>query len=235
MTDPFRIVSSNLGNLIEKTLTPYGVSLADYTDARDALGYTYTTRDGQFPPTPFVSDINPFNKEILEAKHVMEIGTGVGRNLPFIMENTNAHYYGVDPNEKMLKYFWDVQDHKWKDRVTLVTSFDKLPEEVQMDFVIVTFVFQHIGFRPGIGQMNVADITKEAMKHTRNGTVWFVLEHEREELWQQKWMKECGIIPAVYYFPGGDHAGNGRIPYPEFESMTHRGNDNNLIIFKETK
>lgn len=235
MNNPFRIVSSNLGDSIEKKLTPYGVSLSNYKDADDARGYTYTTRDGQFPPTPFVSPINPFNEDILSSKHVMEIGTGVGRNLPFIMENTDAHYYGVDPNEKMIGYFWDIQDVKWKDRVTLVTSFDQLPEDVRMDFVIVTFVFQHIGFRPGVGQMNVADITKEAMKHTKDGTVWFVLEHEREEMWQRRWMTECGINPTVYYIPGGDYSGNGQIPYPEFASMTHRGNDNNIIIFKETK
>jgi hypothetical protein len=229
------IVSSNIDSAFPKTLTPYGVSLSQYRDAEDAKGYTYTTRDGGFPPTPFISPLNPFNTEILESKHVMEIGPGVGRNLPFVMEQTSAHYYGVDPNEEMLKHFWSIQDPKWQDRVTLVTSFDQLPSDVRMDFVIVTFVFQHIGYRPGLGQMNVTDITKAAMQHTRKDTVWFVLEHEREEKWQQRWMVECKIIPSVYFKPGGNHAGGGVIPYPEFESMAHRGNDNNIIIFKEEK
>src|ERR1035441_6784455 len=103
------------------------------------------------------------------------------------------------------------------------------------DFVLVTFVFQHIGFRPPFGQMNVTDITKQAMKHTHNGTVWFVLEHEREEVWQDRWLQQCRITPDVYFKPGGNHAGGGIIPYPEFEIMTHRGNDNNLIIFKESR
>ena len=234
---PDHIISTDLGidPAEYKNLVPFGVSIADYQNAHDAKGYTYTTRDGEYPPTPFISPINPFNAEILESKNILEIGCGVGRNLPFVMEQTEAHYYGVDPNEKMLKYFWEVQDEKWKDRVTLCQSFDDLPEDVKFDFVMVVFVFQHIGFRPPDGEMNVADITKEAMKHTKQGTVWFVLEHEREELWQENWMSRCGIEPAVYYRPGGNHAGGGTLPYPEFEVMTHRGNDNNIIIFKEDK
>lgn len=221
--------------MFEKKLEPYGLSLADYKSARDARGYTYTTRDDKFPPTPIFSSLNPFNDEIRAAKNVLEIGAGVGRNLPIIMEETNAHFWTVDPNENMLKFFWDVQDPKYKDRVTLCKGFDELPSDIVFDFVLVTFVFQHIGFRPSFGQMNVADITKEAMKYTRNGTVWFVLEHEREEAWQDRWIKECGITPAVFYKPGGTYAGGGTIPYPEFVSMTDRGNDNNIIIFQEIK
>ena len=135
----------------------------------------------------------------------------------------------------MHEHFWSIQPNNYRDRVTLCKTFEELPEDVTMDFVLVTFVFQHIGFRPPFGEMNVADITLEAMKHTREGTIWFVLEHEREELWQERWMQACNITPDIYFKPGGNHAGGGTIPYPEFESMTHRGNDNNLIIFKEKK
>lgn len=229
------IIYNNPTVHLNKKLVPFGVSVHPYKDARDARGETYTTRTDGFPPTPFISSINPFNDEIFNSKNVLEIGPGVGRNLPFIMEQTSAHYYGVDPNEGMLAHFWEVQDTKWKDRVTLCKSFEELPENVKCDFVIVTFVFQHIGYRPPAGQMNVADITKAAMKHTTNNAVWFVLEHEREEVWQHRWMQDCNIKPAVYFICGGNYAGGGQIPYPEFESMTHRGNDNNLIIFQENK
>lgn len=236
MSDILKIASSNIPYLeMQKTLTPYGVSIDNYQNADHAKGYTYTTNDGGFPPTPVLSPLNPFNEDIKNAQNVLEIGGGVGRNLPFVMENTSAHYYMVDPNQKMHDYFWEIQSEKYKDRVTLCTSFDQLPVDIKMDFVLVTFVFQHIGFRPPFGQMNVADITLEAMKHTRNGTVWFVLEHEREEIWQSRWMSACGITPDVYFKPGGNHSGGGTIPYPEFESMAHRGNDNNIIIFKENK
>jgi len=230
------IMSTNLlmdETISFKELVPYGVSVCKYLDAQDALGHTYTTKDGGFPPTPFISDINPYNQDILDAKFVLEIGCGVGRNLPFIMEHTNAQYYGVDPTEEMTQYFWEVQDKKWQDRVTICKSFNDLPEDIKFDFVIVVFVFQHIGFRPKYGQMNVVDITLEAMKYTCDETVWFVLEHEREEMWQEEWLQQCNITPAVYYKPNGDHTDGGTIPYPEFEIMTHRGNDNNLIIFKE--
>ena len=218
-----------------KKLEPFGVSVHPYANTADARGETYTTRDDGFPPTPIFSPINPFNDDIRAAKNVLEIGCGVGRNLPIIMEETNAHYWSVDPNAPMLSHFWNVQDSKYKDRVTLCKDFSELPTDLVFDFVLVTFVFQHIGFRPAYKQMNVVDITEAAMEHTRNGTVWFVLEHEREEVWQARWMQACKITPAVYYKPGGNHAGGGTIPYPEFESMTHRGNDNNLIIFKESK
>ncbi len=231
------IISSKLPHfhLSSKKLDPYGVSIDNYNDADHAKGYTYTTRDGGFPPTPIFSPLNPFNEEIKNAKNVLEIGGGVGRNLPIIMEETNAHYHMVDPNDKMRNYFWDIQDKKYMDRVTLYKDFSELPSDVVIDFVLVTFVFQHIGFRPSIENMNVADITLEAMKHTRDGAVWFVLEHEREEVWQTRWMKACGIVPDVYFKPEGHAHGGGAIPYPEFESMTHRGNDNNIIIFKEKK
>lgn len=236
MSNPFDIVSSDLPYFaVPKTLQPYGVSIDNYSDADHAKGYTYTTKDGAFPPTPIFSDLNPFNEEIRSAKNVLEIGGGVGRNLPIIMEQTQAHYYMVDPNEKMHEYFWSIQSEQYRDRVTLCKSFDELPSGVLIDFVLVTFVYQHIGFRPALTQMNVADITLEAMKHTRDGAIWFVLEHEREEQWQERWLKICNIQPEVYFKPGGDPWGGGIIPYPEFESMTHRGNDNNLIIFKEKK
>lgn len=236
MNNPFEIISSTVPHFqLDKKLIPYGVSIDTYHDADHAKGYTYTTADGGFPPTPVLSSLNPYNEEIKNSKNVLEIGAGVGRNLPFVMEQTSAHYYMVDPNEQMHKYFWDIQPEKYKDRVTLCKSFDELPADVLMDFVLVTFVFQHIGFRPPFGQMNVADITLEAMKHTHDGTVWFVLEHEREEIWQERWMGTCKITPSVYFKPGGNHSGGGVIPYPEFESMAHRGNDNNIIIFKENK
>ena len=240
MSEDNHIVSSDLGidlsvPVFDKNLVPYGVSVGTYKDAQDAMGFTYTTRTGGYPPTPFISSINPFNREILAAKNVLEIGGGVGRNLPFVMEKTDAHYYSVDPNEEMTKHFWTVQDEKWKNRVTLCKIFDELPNDVKFDFVIVTLVFQHIGFRPAFEQMDVADITLEAMRHPKSGTVWFVLEHEREEIWQELWMDKCNITPTVYFKPGGNHAGGGNLPYPEFEVMTHRGNDNNIIIFKEEK
>lgn len=241
MTNPF--YNPEFENLVDKELIPFGVSIAPYKNAMEARGYTYNTRDNEFPPTPIFSTINPFNDTIRAAKNVLEIGCGVGRNLPIIMEETTAHYYGVDPNDDMTKYFWDIQPDKWKDRVTLCKTFEELPPEIKFDFVMVTFVFQHIGFRPPFGQMNVADITLQAMKYTTNGTVWFVLEHEREEIWQQRWMDMCGITPTVYFKPGGDYYDYGdgsrptvgKLPYPEFISMTHRGNDNNLIIFQEVK
>ena len=225
------IIMSDLG--FKKELIPYGVSVLKYANANDARGHTYTTKTDEYLPTPFISPINPFNEDILVSKNVLEIGGGIGRNLPFVMEQTNANYYSVDPNDEMTQYFWEVQDNKYKPRVTLCKTFDDLPIDMKFDFVIVTFVFQHIGFRPSSLQMNVTDITREAMKHTQSGTVWFVLEHEREEVWQQRWMDECNITPNVYFKPGGNYAGGGVIPYPEFECMTARGNDNNIVIFKE--
>jgi SAM-dependent methyltransferase len=212
-----------------KILTAFGESNQPFLCADDARGMTYTTKNNEIPPTPFIAPINPFNAEILASKNVLEIGCGIGRNLPFVMEKTNAHYYGVDPAEPMLKYFWDIQDKKWQSRVTLCKSFDELPIDIKMDFVIVTFVFQHIGYRPKPPSMNVTDITKEAMKHTHNNTVWFILEHQTEEVWLGRWMNECYIAPTIYFNPIGNV-----MPYPEFEPMTHRGNIHNIIIFKES-
>ena len=218
-----------------KQLTPYGVSIYNYENAKEAMGFTYTTSDGNCPPTPFFFDSNPFKNEMKSAKNILEIGCGIGRNLSILMENTNAHYWGLDPNKKMVKYFWEIQDPKWKDRVTICNDFNEFPADLKFDVVISTFVMQHIGFRPPADQMNVLDISKMVMNFTQNGTIWFVFEHEREEQWQQKWLDELEIIPEYYFKPGGNPFGGGTIASPEFENMTHRGNDNNIIIFKEKK
>src|SRR5204863_1037271 len=104
---------------------------------------------------------------------------------------------GFDPNDDMLKYFWETQDPKWKDRVTLISSFDDMdqnecgcPTYRKFDMVLSTFVFQHIGFRPPVGEMNVSDISNEIKKFTRDGTVWFLFEHQREETWINRWAIE---------------------------------------------
>lgn len=232
MSNPF--YNREFDELIDKKLAPE-VRFIDVRPMEDARGTTYTTKHNELTPTPFFSPFNPVNDEILAAKNILEIGGGVGRNLPPLMEQTNAHYWCVDPGVEITKYFWDIQDHKYKDRVTLCKDFSELPNDIKFDAVIVTFVFMHIGYRAPFGQMNVTDITLEAMKHTNNECVWFVMEHEREERWQEQWLRECNITPIVYFKPGGDWSGGGVIPYPEFEPMTHRGNDHNIIIFKEAK
>ena len=229
------IVYSKMFDEIEKSLVPYGVSIHDYKNAQEAAGFTYTTNTGECLPTPFFFESNPFRSEMLSSKNVLEIGCGVGRNLSMIMEHTDAHYWGVDPNLKMTQYFWEVQDPKWKSRVTIVSDFKELPTDLSIDTVIVTFVFQHIGFRPPYGQMHVVDITKAAMQYTHNDTVWFVYEHEREERWQERWLSELNIVPEYYFKAGGNHDGGGTLPSIEFATMAHRGNDNNLIMFKEHK
>ena len=232
MTNPF--YNPEFEDLVDKKLV-VEARFGPHRAIEMVRGDTYTTRHDELAPTPFFTDFHPFSDDMRAAKNVLEIGGGIGRNLPIIMEQTNAHYWNVDPAEDVPKYFWDIQDKKYQDRVTLCRDFTVLPPDLVIDFVIVTFVFMHIGFRPLFGQMDVSDMTKAAMKHTHNGTVWYVLEHEREEVWQERWLSECGIKPDIYYKPGGMHFGGGTMPYPEFEPMTHRGNDHNLIIFKETK
>lgn len=189
-----------------------------------ARGYTYTTRDDEFPPTPLTFEGNPFNDEILAAKNILDFGCGVGRNLPWIAENTDAIYYGLDPNPVMLEQFWHVTDQKYGNMAFLLKSFEDVPKDVVFDVVVSTYVFQHIGYRTPDDVMNSTDLTQEIMKHTRKGTIWFLLEHEQEESWLDRWFTENKIKPDFF-----------ELNWSKMPELTHRGIDAHLVMFKEHK
>ena len=72
-----------------------------------------------------------FDKKSYDGKKICDIGCGVGRNLPWIMENTSAIYVGLDPNTTMTDNFWEVQSQNynidsWKDRVILCNDFNQI-------------------------------------------------------------------------------------------------------------
>lgn len=217
---------------MKKVLQEYGVSSSDRIIAEAeknavsvtqvARGYTYTMRDDGFPPTDLACD-NPFADDVLAAKKILDFGCGVGRNLPWIADNTDANYYGIDPNTVMLDNFWEVSDQKYDGRVWLNDSLDNIPDDTVFDVVVSTFVMQHLGYRAPDGAMNVTDMTQEIMKHTREGTIWFLLEHEMEEPgWLQRWMDENDVEPDIFILNYGGQP-----------DLLHRGQDDHLVIWKE--
>lgn len=194
-----------------KKLVKYGVAAKDFESAQEAHSHTYMKPDGSAPSTPLIFDINPFNEQVKNAKVILDLGCGTGRNLQWIMENTNALYIGIDPNDSMRQFFWDIQDKKWSQvgRVLLFKDFKDYRDmlihdynldgvDLSADVVVCTFVFQHIGFRPPAGQMNVADITQEARSVSKPNAVWIMYEHDWEEPWMNQWMMECDIFPTVF-------------------------------------
>lgn len=217
----------------DKKLLEYGVSRSEniINEAKSAKveeylvarGYTYTMRDDSFPSTRLANDNNPFNDDVLVAKNILDFGCGVGRNLPWIYENTEATYYGIDPNQVMLDNFWVVTDKKYKDRTVLMSDFSELPDGLIFDMVVSTFVFQHLGYRSPEDAMNVTDMTQKIMQYTRKGTIWFLLEHEGEESWLDRWFTENDIEPDVF-----------ELNYTGLPEMTHRGTAAHLIIWKQT-
>ena len=87
MSNVSHIESSIIQNMVPKQLDVADVYKSMSLDSLTAVrGHTYTTRDDGFPPTPVISSINPFNDRILASSNVLEIGAGLGRNLPFVME-----------------------------------------------------------------------------------------------------------------------------------------------------
>lgn len=207
-----------------KFLHPYGVSYKQFTDPVEARGFTYTTKDDRCPSTPIIFDDNPYNENIKNARYVLDVGCGIGRNLQGVMENTNAVYYGFDPNPDMMKFFWNWQDTKYKDRVILVGSLDDIPSEMKFDLVLITFVFQHIGYMPLGSVMNVADIGKEVSRFTQPETVWEMYEHDGENDWIQRWFDDMKIDAKNITYKRN---------YTEFSELIDRGSNHHLILFKE--
>jgi SAM-dependent methyltransferase len=208
---------------MEKAFKPWGAAAGMYITPAQAADMNYLTKEGGFPPTPFDHSDNPYRNDLPHIKNVLEIGCGVGRNLPFFMENTKARYFGVDPNPSMIKHFWGMQDPVWKPRTYLTQEFDDTIKATKFDMVVSTFVLQHFTLRPPPHIMNANDITKEIMKYTTEDCLWFMLEHDHEDKgWQGQWFIAHNIDPDVY------------IEAWDPPSMNHRG-PHNLIIFREHK
>jgi SAM-dependent methyltransferase len=186
-------------------LKKFGVAGKDYENAISAKGDTYTTLDGGFPSTNLACSDNPFIEELNSSKYILDFGCGVGRNLPWIMENTNAIYIGLDPNTTMTEYFWEVQFQQgydieaWKSRVQLYNDFDDIPSDINFDYIITTFVLQHLGYRYiNFDTMNLDDISKQLISRLNDGGVWFLIEHDSEEDWIFRWTKTNNINLNVY-------------------------------------
>ena len=206
---------------MHKRLEAAGVASGDYKTPEQAADMTYLTSDGKLIPTPFDHEDNPYRDELADVKKVLEIGCGVGRNLPFFMEKTSAHYTGIDPNKSMLEHFWHF--NKPTERAHIANKFDASIQGAGFDMVVSTFVLQHFTHRTAPDVMNSSDITREIMKHTKDGCIWFMLEHMHEDDgWLIRWMEEFNVDPEVY------------IDSWEGPGMTDRGS-HNLLIFKERK
>jgi cyclopropane fatty-acyl-phospholipid synthase-like methyltransferase len=179
-------------------LKKFGVASKDYPNAELAKGDTYTRLDGSFPSTNLACEENPYKDELKTAKYILDFGCGVGRNIPWIMENTTAIYVGLDPNTTMTNHIWDINDTKYKDRTIICNSFDEIPSDIVFDYVVSTFVLQHLGYRYNDSSMNITDITQAILKKSKPGTIFFHIEHDSEEEWIGKWKEESNIELDVY-------------------------------------
>lgn len=213
-----------------KELKPFGIAGHKMKDYEDASGHTYTTNDGQLISTPLIFNGNPYNKEVKEAKYILDVGCGVGRNAKWILENTNAFYVGVEPNPSMFEHIHHNIDVKYNDRVMLYQHFNEIPKDIKIDIVVSTFVFQHIGYMPDDETFNVYDISKEIRKYTTDNTIWLLIEHDGENDWIQKYFNDMNIRPSVYV--------RNQQLIPE---LTHRDSSvpnnqgHHLIIFKDNQ
>lgn len=214
----------------------FGVASKNYDDMQLARGDTYTTSDNGFPPTNLACNENPYKDELKSAQYILDFGCGVGRNLPWIMNNTSATYIGLDPNENMTKFFWDVQIAEghditnWRDRVYLYKEFSEIPENIMFDYVVSTFVLQHLGYRYiNFGYFNLTDMTQQIMSRMNDRAVFFALEHDSEENWIPRWLKECNINLDIYL------RGYKGLPELAERDYTAPNGGHHLMIFKHKK
>lgn len=209
-------------------LKVFGVASVEMPNSHEAKGYTYTMNDGSFPSTILSPPLNPYTFD--NAKNILDFGCGVGRNLAWIMQNTDANYIGLEPNSSMRKYFWDIQEEQypdeyesWKDRVTLASTFSEIPD-VKVDWFVSTFVMQHLGYRLNVTP-NLTDIYNELMKFAHDDSHWFLIEHDSEENWIEHFQEQTGVEFEVY-----------ERSYTWQENLTHRDHcapngGNHLIIW----
>lgn len=215
-----------------KKFVQAGISKNDiYIDVDNAITGTYTDNNphliSKHIHIPFAFPDNPFNNEVLNAKNILEIGAGCGRNVPWLMENTKAKYFGIEPNLSMSRWFYDhkpernkIFKEEWRERIYITDHFDEVIKAQSFDLVIETFVFMHIGFRTPDDVMNVADITNEIKKYTAKGAIWISIAHDSEEGgWIERWLSECDLKPTVY-----------ERNYTKVEEMTYRGGHHLIII-----
>ena len=218
----------------------YGVAGIDIDNPELAMSYTYTKSNGAFPSTNLACEDNPYKPQLTTSKYILDFGCGVGRNLPWIMNNTSAVYVGIDPNTSMTRHFWEVQEtmwpekleeynvKSWKERSIIVNDFSEIPKGITFDYVVSTFVMQHLGYRFSTdSQLNLTGITKKIMSKTKQDTVWFLIEHDSEEDWIPLWLDENGIQLDVYI--------RGYKGLPELTDRDHcaPNGGNHLMIFKQ--
>lgn len=211
---------------MNKKLNAYGVASIEFDNIDMAKAYTYDDAHGTFPPTPLIFKENPFNQEISKARLILEVGCGVGRNLPWILNNTNAKYFGIEPNPSMVNFFHQQNKNLDSDRFEIYYDYDQLPN-LKFDVVIFTFVLQHITYRPTEDSMNIDDLIQKCFQYAHSDTVFLLIEHEAEEEgWMSKWFENNKIIPDLYI---RDWTLKGKCSVPE---LTDRG-CHDLIIFKK--
>jgi len=129
---------------------------------------------------------------INNAKKVLEIGFGCGRNAQFFMNETDhIDYYGFDTSKVGLKYFLK-QDFP-KDRYYVSTDIDEEILSQRYDLIFHTYVFHHVGFLPDKkGVYDAKRITKTLFPLLKVGGYW--LSHEGfsgDNGWSNpRWRKE---------------------------------------------
>lgn len=209
-------------------LVAYGFTGSMRFDTAAAAAYwTYQTRDGRLVPTPLdfpgIDRRDEVRETVERASAVMEIGCGIGRNMPWIMDHSAAHFYGVEPNADMFRFFWDVQDRKHAPRVTL--SPELFPETVKADVVLTVMALQHLAVKPPAGAMDHVEITREVIRRNcRPGTLWVHFESECDGDWLNDWTRACGITPLVYWRN-----------YDGIPELNHRLSTHHLIVWRVTE
>jgi cyclopropane fatty-acyl-phospholipid synthase-like methyltransferase len=210
---------------MNKNLNAFGIASIEFDNLDMAKAYTYDDALGTFPPTPLLLKENPFNDEVLQAKSILEVGCGIGRNLPWILQHTRAKYFGLEPNPSMVKFFNDHHRNIQSERFEIHEDYRTLPK-MKFDIVLITFVLQHITYRPQGDSMNVDDIIQMCFEFSHPDTVFILIEHEfEEEGWMSKWFKNNQIFPDVYI---RNWTRKGKCSVTE---LTDRGS-HDLIIFK---
>ncbi len=160
-------------------------------------------------PTDFGQEklTNLYGDVIKNAKKVLEIGCGAGRNAQYFL-NTDIQYFGFDPSPTAMDLFrnnryWGIEN---QEQFYISLEIDETILSQEYDMIFSTYVLQHVGFSTDEDVYDSVSITKALFPTLKSGGIWLAYElYQGQNDWSPKRWKqesfEADEVKVLYHEP----------------------------------